>query len=148
MGIREVPVIRPPGRTRRTIEGSIAWMRMQKACRKQGGRTGDQGTRCETVLTQVETCNDGREEVCSQMCQRALTRKRTLCMWGGALQVGDLSLLEDGGERGGALVSDPVPSETASEGRSGNGVRASVSTGADTKANTRELVRAPGGLLE
>ena len=37
----------PTRRTRRTIEGSIAWMRMQKACRKQGGWTGDQGTRCE-----------------------------------------------------------------------------------------------------
>ena len=38
-------------------------------------------------------------------CQRALTQKRTL--WGGgALEVGDLRLLEDGCERGGALVSD------------------------------------------
>ena len=54
---------------------------------------------------------------------------------GGALQVGDLRLLEDGGERGGALLSDLIPSKAASEGRNGNGGRASMSTGADTKAN-------------
>ena len=34
----------------------------------------------------------------------------------GALEMGDLRLLEDGGERRGALVSDDVASETASEG--------------------------------
>ena len=34
----------------------------------------------------------------------------------GALELGDLRLLEDGSERGGALVSDPVLCETASEG--------------------------------
>ena len=71
-------MIRPPGRTRRTIEGSIAWMRMQKACRKQGGRTGDQGTRCETVLTQVETCNDGREQVFANVSTGADTKANTL----------------------------------------------------------------------
>ena len=38
-------------------------------------------------------------------------------MWGGALKVGDLSLLEDGGERGGALVSNAtIAPETADEG--------------------------------
>ena len=63
-------------------------------------------------------------------CQRALTQKRTL--WGcGVLEVGDLRLLEDGGERGGALDPEIVLPEPASEG--GNGGRASVSTGADTK---------------
>ena len=46
----------------------------------------------------------------------ALTRKRTL--WGsGALEVIDLRLLEDGGERSGALSSNVVVSETASEGQ-------------------------------
>jgi hypothetical protein len=35
---------------------------------------------------------------------------------GGAPQVGDLRLLEDGGERGGALVSDLVVSETVRGG--------------------------------
>ena len=48
-------------------------------------------------------------------CQRALTRKRTL--WGGALELGDFRLLEDGSERSGALVSDVVASETESEGQ-------------------------------
>ena len=47
-----------------------------------------------------------------------LTQKRTLA-GGGALQVGDLRLLEDGGERGGALVSDAVVSQTTSEGQDG-----------------------------
>ena len=47
-----------------------------------------------------------------RQCQRALTRKRTL--WGGgALEVGDLRLLEDGSERGGALVPNSVAKETA-----------------------------------
>ena len=36
----------------------------------------------------------------------------------GALEVCDLGAFEDGGECGGALGSDPVPSETASKGRS------------------------------
>ena len=35
---------------------------------------------------------------------------------GGALQMGDLRLLEDGSERGGALVSDVVATETARDG--------------------------------
>jgi len=40
-------------------------------------------------------------------------------LWGGgAHQLGDLRLLEDGGERGGALNSDRVASETVSEGQS------------------------------
>ena len=57
-------------------------------------------------------------------------------MGGGALKVGDLCLLEDGGERRGALVSDAVASETASEGWGGDGERVGVSMGADTKGNT------------
>ena len=77
-----------------------------------------------------------------QACQRALTRKRTL--WGGsALEVGDLRLVEDGSQRSGALGSDVVDSETASEGQDGNSERVGVSMGADTKANTRA-----GGALE
>jgi hypothetical protein len=63
-------------------------------------------------------------------------RKRTL--WGSsALEMGDLRLLEDGSERGGALVSDYVVSETASEGWGGDSERVGVSMGIDTKANTR-----------
>ena len=65
-----------------------------------------------------------------------LTEMRTL--WGGgALQLGDLRLLEDGSERSGALSSDFVLSETVSEGWSGDGERVGVSMGIDTKANTR-----------
>ena len=72
------------------------------------------------------------------MCQRALTRKQTLPFGGvGALEVGELSLLEDGSERGGALGFDVVALETVSEGRSGTSERVGVSTGADTEANTR-----------
>ena len=58
---------------------------------------------------------------------------------GGALQVGDLRLLEDGSERGGALSSYAVAGETASEGQNGNGESAGLSMGADRKANA--LVR-------
>ena len=66
--------------------------------------------------------------------QRALTQKQTL--WGGgALEHGDLGLLEHGSERRGALVSDAVVAETAKERQSGDGERAGVSAGADTKAN-------------
>ena len=51
----------------------------------------------------------------------------------------DLCLLEDGGERGGALVSDRVASETAIDGWSGDGERVGVSMGIDRKANTRAV---------
>ena len=44
----------------------------------------------------------------------------------------DLCLLEDGGERGSALASDPVARNTASEGQDGNCERAGVSMGAGT----------------
>ena len=62
---------------------------------------------------------------------------------GGALEVGDHRLLEHGSERKGALVSDVVDSETASEGWDGDGERLGVSMGADTWE-----FRALGGLLE
>ena len=56
---------------------------------------------------------------------------------GGALEVRDLRLLEDGSECGGALVSDVVPPETAKHGRGrGTSERPGVSMGADTKGNT------------
>jgi len=42
-------------------------------------------------------------------------------LWGGgALEGGDLRLLEDGGECGGAFVSDVVAPDTANEGQSRN----------------------------
>ena len=62
--------------------------------------------------------------------------KRAILWGGGALEVGDLRLLEDGSERGGALGSDVVARNTANEGQDGNGERVGVSTGADIKANT------------
>ena len=62
---------------------------------------------------------------------------------GGALQLLDLRLLEDGSERGNALDSDVVLPETASEAQDGNGERVGVSMGADRKANTRFEHRAP-----
>ena len=54
----------------------------------------------------------------------------------GALEVGDLCLVENGSERSGALVSKAVAFETASEGWDGSSERAGVSMGADRKANT------------
>ena len=49
VGIREACVIRPPDkRTRRTIEGIIAWMRVQKVCSKQGEE--GEGTKGQDVL--------------------------------------------------------------------------------------------------
>ena len=76
-------------------------------------------------------------------CQWALTRKRTL-LGGGAPQGGNLCLLEDGSERGGALVSDLVAADTAGEERSVDGEKAVVSRGADTKANTLGRWLTPG----
>ena len=52
---------------------------------------------------------------------------------GGALEVRDHCLLENSSERGGALGSDLVESETVSEEWGGGGERASVSVGADTE---------------
>ena len=48
----------------------------------------------------------------------AVTQKQTL-RGGGALEVGDLRLIEDGSKRSGALGSDGVDSETVSEGKDG-----------------------------
>ena len=65
-------------------------------------------------------------------CERALTQTRTP-LGGGALEIGDLRLLEDGSERVGALVSDTVATDTARGVRGGYSARAGVSRGADTK---------------
>ena len=48
----------------------------------------------------------------------------------------DLRLLEDGGERGGALGSEAVVRDAVSEGQDQNRERVGVSTGADAKAIT------------
>ena len=91
-----------------------------------------------------ETADEGRsgdgERV--QACQRALTQKQ-IQSGGGAPQVGDLRLLEDGGEREGALSPDVVSLETTDERRSGDGERvASMATGADKKAGATECADA------
>ena len=64
-------------------------------------------------------------DVGAEGCQWALTEKRTL-RGGGALQLLDLRLFEDGGERGGALVSNVVGRDTASDGQDGNGERGAL----------------------
>ena len=90
--------------TRRTLKGSIARMRLRKGCRKQGGRV-EKGR---------------REERCSPI--DAAIGGKTL--WGGgALERGDLCLLEDGSERGGALGSDLVRTEAVNKGQSEDGGR-------------------------
>ena len=82
--------------------------------RLQGmGGGSEQAGKCQRV------CEKGDGE-----CQRALTRKRTLGA-GGAPEVSDLRLLEDGSERGGALASDVIVPQTARD-RLG---QARVSTG-------------------
>ena len=62
------------------------------------------------------TVDTAKGEAGRMQCQRALTRKRTL-RGGGAPERGDLRLLEDSSECRGALGSNIVGSETASEGR-------------------------------
>ena len=76
-----------------------------------------------------------------EACQWALTRKRTL--WGGALEVGDLRILEDGGKRGGALISDVILGETVSEGWRGDAVKEQACQRVLTQKRTRR-----GGALE
>ena len=68
-----------------------------------------------------------------------MTRNQTLS-GGGALELGDHRLLEDGSERGGALVSDVVAFETASEGWGGDGERPGVSLGADKEREHSRVV--------
>ena len=68
-----------------------------------------------------------------------MTLKRTL--WGGgALQFLNLRLLEDCGERGGALGSDAVVHDAVSEGQDGNGERVGVSMGAVTQRRSLGVV--------
>ena len=56
----------------------------------------------------------------------AAVRARSL-LGSGALQLLDLCLFEDGGERGSALGSDVVVRNTASKGQDGNSERVGVS---------------------
>ena len=77
-----------------------------------------------------------------QACQWALTQKRTLS-GGGALEVGDHRLLEDGSKRRGALGSDAVAPDTARDGW-GHSERA----GACQRALTGRRTFWGGGALE
>ena len=63
---------------------------------------------------------------------------------GGALELGDSRLFEDGSECGGALGSDFVLIEAAKHGGGWGGERRGVSMGADTKTKTSGC----GGALE
>ena len=87
--------------TRRTLEGSTS-------C----------GRECGGVQGERRKSRKGMKEAGKQKCSPILTRLggcKTL--WGaGAPERGDVCLLEDGGEREGALVSDLVIEETANEG--------------------------------
>ena len=71
-------------------------------------------------------------------------------MGGGAHEVGDLCLFEGGSKRDGTLLSEAAAGETAKEVRGEMRVvrEQACQWGADTKANTLELVREAGGLLE
>jgi len=94
---------------------------------------GERGSALVSDLVEPETANKGRSEDGGRVSVSAgadSARKRTL--WGSsALEISDHRLLEDGSERGGALVSDVVALETASEGWGGNSERVGVSMGAD-----------------
>ena len=80
-----------------------------------GERRGALGSNVIAFETASEGCGMGM--VREQAWQWALTGKRTL--WGGgAPQLGDLRLLEDGGECSDALVSGAILIEAASEGQS------------------------------
>ena len=109
-------MIRPPGRrTRRTIEGSIAWMRMRKACRKQGGRRRDQGTRCARLLTQVGTCKEGRKF--ANVSTGADTKLEPVRSPGGLLQRAQRRVtLEALCESSSSFRTEMVPIETARTG--------------------------------
>ena len=68
------------------------------------------------------------------MLSGVLTHSRT--GGGGSPEGGELSLAQYLGKLGHTLVSDPIPSETASEGQRGDGERAGVSWGVNTQAHT------------
>ena len=123
---------------------------MIRAGEEQGGYTGgrvtrpgvqgagrkEKGPRNEMYsLVDASRNVQGREEVFANVSAGADT-KANASGGGGALEVGDLRLVEDGSKRGGTVVSDVVVPETASEGQDGHGEKVGVSTGADTKANT------------
>ena len=91
---------------------------LQRAQRGVGLQAlGESSSSLGTKSIVPETASVG-EDAAAEKCQWALTRKQHFGC-GGALEVGDLRLLEDGSERSDALVSNVVLSETASEGQDG-----------------------------
>ena len=94
--------------TAHTREQHITRMRMRKGCaqsREEGSQKSRKGTQ------------EGRK------CARLLTRLIEGCktLWGGAPELGDICLLQDGSEREGILVSNlgsTLKVEAASEGQS------------------------------
>ena len=99
-------------------------------------------------LRDCRDCNawERSKAVIDQAYQWALTRKRTL-LGSGSLQLLDLHLFEDGGERGSALGSDVVVvRNTASKGQDGNNERVGVSM--CQWAMTRMQTPWGGGALE
>ena len=66
------------------------------------------------------------DRVRAQACQRGADAKANTIIGGGALEDGDHSLLEDGSERGGALVSDAVVPDTTRDGWGHTTVRGQV----------------------
>ena len=97
-------LVRAPGGLLERAQRGVAFDALSESSSSSGTEAGD---------SQTASTRDGGTG--AEECQRALTRKRTLG-GGGALEVGDLRILEDGGECSGTLLSDPVDSETASEG--------------------------------
>ena len=75
----------------------------------------DRGSSFRAELVVLKTAWVWGLKVSGEPCQWALTERRTPS-GGGALEVGDHCLLEDGRERGGALVSDAVVPDTARDG--------------------------------
>ena len=68
------------------------------------------------MLLSADTASEGQDGIGETVgVSMGADRKRTAIGGGGALERGDLRLLEDGSERGGALVSDAVEPDTAKE---------------------------------
>ena len=112
--------------------GARFWKGQGRRCSGKGP-----GKECVRFLTRVGNVQ-GRGGICSQMCQRALTRKRTL-LGGGTLEIGHgaplerLAQLGDAHDGVGAVAimvdaAEPVAGQTAKKG--------GVSTGVDSKAGT------------
>ena len=87
------------------------------------------------------------------MCQRALTRKQTLGSWFERRAAYSSNCSEVLPLRASARAATPSEQRSLDERLRARERRRRkqvlrVSMGADTKANTRELVRTPGGLLQ